>query len=140
MKEEDLNYIAALEKAIKKKYGDDAIQNPAKFWDETKEKSYLRQLKDFVEKQRKYEASSESENVKGVLVNIFGGIVRCDLIADGIIGAVEEVGIKVPVVVSLEGNNADLGAEKLASSGLNLIPAEGLTDAAQKIVTAVGAK
>ena len=68
MKEEDLNYIAALEKAIKKKYGADAIQNPAKFWDEIKEKSYLRQLKDFVEKQRKYEASSESENVKGVLI------------------------------------------------------------------------
>jgi len=68
MKEEDLNYIAAVEKAIKKKYGDDAIQNPAKFWDEIKEESYLRQLKDFVEKQRKHEASAESENVKGVLI------------------------------------------------------------------------
>lgn len=78
-------------------------------------------------------------NVKGVLVNIFGGIVRCDLIADGIIGAVTEVGIKVPVVVRLEGNNAELGAEKLNSSGLNIISANGLTDAAQKIVAAVAA-
>ena len=77
-------------------------------------------------------------NVKGVLVNIFGGIVRCDLIAEGIIGAVEDVGIKVPVVVRLEGNNAELGAKKLAESGLNILPAQGLTDAAKKIVTAVG--
>lgn len=78
--------------------------------------------------------------VKGVLVNIFGGIVRCDLIADGIIGAVSEVGIKVPVVVRLEGNNADLGAKKLRESGLNIIAAESLTDAAVKIVSAVGGK
>ena len=76
--------------------------------------------------------------VKGVLVNIFGGIVRCDLIADGIIGAVAEVGIKIPVVVRLEGNNADLGAKKLRESGLNITPADGLTDAAEKIVKAVG--
>lgn len=77
------------------------------------------------------------EKVKGVLVNIFGGIVRCDLIADGIIAAVSEVGIQVPVVVRLEGNNADLGAQKLTKSGLNIIPANGLTDAAKKIVSAV---
>jgi succinyl-CoA synthetase beta subunit len=77
-------------------------------------------------------------NVKGVLVNIFGGIVRCDLIADGIIAAVKDVGVTVPVVVRLEGNNADLGAQKLKESGLNLIPAEGLTHAAQAIVKAVG--
>lgn len=77
-------------------------------------------------------------NVKGVLVNIFGGIVRCDLIAEGIIGAVSEVGIEVPVVVRLEGNNADLGAQKLSESGLNIIPAQGLTDAAKQIVQAVG--
>ncbi|MDD3447443.1 MAG: ADP-forming succinate--CoA ligase subunit beta [Gammaproteobacteria bacterium] len=76
--------------------------------------------------------------VKGVLVNIFGGIVRCDLIADGIIGAVEQVGVKVPVVVRLEGTNAELGAKKLEESGLNLIAANGLTDAAEKIVAAVG--
>ena len=77
------------------------------------------------------------ENVKAVLVNIFGGIVRCDLIADGIIAAVKEVGVKVPVVVRLAGNNAELGSRKLAESGLNIIPADGLTDAAQKVVKAV---
>lgn len=75
--------------------------------------------------------------VKGVLVNIFGGIVRCDLIADGIIGAVQKTGIQVPVVVRLEGNNAELGAQKLKDSGLNLMPATGLKDAAEKIVSAV---
>ncbi len=75
--------------------------------------------------------------VKGVLVNIFGGIVRCDLIADGIIGAVGEVGIKVPVVVRLEGNNAELGAKKLAESGLNIIAASGFSDAAKRIVECV---
>lgn len=79
------------------------------------------------------------EKVKGVLVNIFGGIVRCDLIADGIIGAVKEVAIKVPVVVRLEGTNAKEGAEKLTQSGLNLIPADSLADAADKIVKVVGA-
>ena len=68
MSEKDLNYIAALEKAIKKKYGDDAIQNPAKYWDEDKEKDYLQQLKDFVDKQRKYELEAEPENVNGVLI------------------------------------------------------------------------
>ena len=75
--------------------------------------------------------------VKGILVNIFGGIVRCDLIADGIIAAVSEVGISVPVVVRLEGNNADLGAKKLAESGLNITPAQGFADAAKAIVDAV---
>lgn len=79
-------------------------------------------------------------NVKGILVNIFGGIVRCDLIADGIIGAVKEVEVKVPVVVRLEGNNADLGAEKLKSSGLNIISATSLSDGAQKIIQAVEGK
>ena len=77
--------------------------------------------------------------VKGVLLNIFGGIVRCDLIADGIIGAVKEVDIKVPVVVRLEGTNAKEGIEKLANSGLNLLSAANLATAAEKIVTAVGA-
>ena len=75
-------------------------------------------------------------NVKAVLVNIFGGIVRCDLIAEGIIGAVKEVGVKVPVVVRLEGNNADLGSKLLAQSGLNIIAATSLTDAAQRVVAA----
>lgn len=80
------------------------------------------------------------QNVKAVLVNIFGGIVRCDLIAEGIIGAVEEVGVKVPVVVRLEGNNAPLGRLKLAESGLNIITASSLTEAAQKVVFAVEEK
>ena len=76
------------------------------------------------------------DNVKAVLVNIFGGIVRCDLIAEGIIGAVEEVGVEVPVVVRLEGNNAELGSKVLADSGLNIIAATSLTDAAQQAVKA----
>lgn len=80
------------------------------------------------------------DNVKAVLVNIFGGIVRCDLIADGIIGAVEEVGVKVPVVVRLEGNNAELGSKRLAESGLNIIAAESLTDAAVSAVKAAEGK
>ena len=77
-------------------------------------------------------------NVKAVLVNIFGGIVRCDLIAEGIIGAVEEVGVKVPVVVRLEGNNAELGGKLLEQSGLNIIAANSLKHAAQQVVTAAG--
>lgn len=81
------------------------------------------------------------DNVKAVLVNIFGGIVRCDMIAEGVIGAVAEVGVKVPVVVRLEGNNADLGRAKLAESGLNIIAATSLTDAAKQVVAAAeGAK
>ncbi len=76
------------------------------------------------------------DSVKAVLVNIFGGIVRCDLIADGVMGAVAEVGVKVPVVVRLEGNNAELGAKLLAESGLNIIAATSLTDAAQAVVKA----
>ncbi len=78
--------------------------------------------------------------VQAVLVNIFGGIVRCDMNAEGIIGAVKEVGVKVPVVVRLEGNNAELGARKLADSGLNIIAATSLTDAAQQVVKAAEAK
>ncbi|MFL0809713.1 MAG: ADP-forming succinate--CoA ligase subunit beta [Agarilytica sp.] len=76
--------------------------------------------------------------VSAVLINIFGGIVRCDLIAEGVIGAVEEVGVKVPVVVRLEGNNAELGAKVLADSGLNIIAATSLTDAAEQVVKAAG--
>jgi succinyl-CoA synthetase beta subunit len=79
------------------------------------------------------------KNVKAILVNIFGGIVRCDLIADGIIGAVSEVGTNLPVVVRLEGNNAELGAKKLSESGLNIIAAESFTDAAKKVVQVAGA-
>ncbi|MDX1810635.1 MAG: ADP-forming succinate--CoA ligase subunit beta, partial [Gammaproteobacteria bacterium] len=76
-------------------------------------------------------------NVKAVLVNIFGGIVRCDMIAEGIVGAVKEVGVQVPVVVRLEGNNADKGREILTHSGVDIIAAEGLKDAAEKAVAAV---
>jgi succinyl-CoA synthetase beta subunit len=78
------------------------------------------------------------DKVKAVLINIFGGIVRCDLIAEGVIGAVEEIGVKVPVVVRLEGNNAELGRKVLADSGLNIIAATSLTDAAQQAVKAAG--
>ena len=78
------------------------------------------------------------DNVQAVLINIFGGIVRCDLIAEGVIGAVEEVGVTIPVVVRLEGNNAELGRQVLADSGLNIIAATSLTDAAQQVVAAAG--
>ncbi len=78
------------------------------------------------------------DQVRAVLVNIFGGIVRCDLIAEGIIGAVEEVGVDVPVVVRLEGNNAELGAKKLAESGMNIVAAESFDDAAEQVVKAAG--
>lgn len=79
-----------------------------------------------------------NENVSAILVNIFGGIVRCDLIAQGIISAVKEVGVMIPVVARLEGTNVRKGREILAESGLDIIAASDLTDAAQKIVAAVG--
>ena len=75
--------------------------------------------------------------VKGILVNIFGGIMKCDVIAEGVIAAVKEVGLTVPLVVRLEGTNVDLGKAIIAKSGLNVIPADDLDDAAQKIVAAV---
>ncbi len=77
-----------------------------------------------------------NDSVEAILVNIFGGIVRCDLIAEGIISAVKEVGVSVPVVVRLEGTNVDKGRELLANSGLDIIAAEDLTDAAKKAVAA----
>ncbi len=76
-------------------------------------------------------------NVKAILVNIFGGIMRCDIIGEGIITAVKEVGMKIPVVVRLEGTNVDLGKKMLRESGLNIISAENLTDAAKQAVKAV---
>ncbi|MEZ5898712.1 MAG: ADP-forming succinate--CoA ligase subunit beta [Hyphomicrobiaceae bacterium] len=76
-------------------------------------------------------------SVKGILVNIFGGIMRCDTIAEGVIAAVKEVGLKVPLVVRLEGTNVELGKKIISESGLNVIPADDLDDAAQKIVAAV---
>ncbi len=75
--------------------------------------------------------------VKGILVNIFGGIMKCDVIAEGVIAAVKEVGLQVPLVVRLEGTNVDLGKAIIAKSGLNVIPADDLNDAAKKIVKAV---
>lgn len=76
-------------------------------------------------------------NVKGILVNIFGGIMKCDIIAEGVIAASKDVGLKVPLVVRLEGTNVELGKKILAESGLNITPANDLTDAAQKIISAV---
>ena len=76
-------------------------------------------------------------NVKGILVNIFGGIMRCDIIAEGVVAAVREVGLKVPLVVRLEGTNVDLGKTILNDSGLNVIAANDLADGAEKIVQAV---
>jgi succinyl-CoA synthetase beta subunit len=75
--------------------------------------------------------------VKGILVNIFGGIMKCDVIAEGVVAAVKEVGLKVPLVVRLEGTNVDLGKKIISQSGLNVLPADNLDDAAQKIVKAV---
>jgi succinyl-CoA synthetase beta subunit len=76
-------------------------------------------------------------NVKGILVNIFGGIMRCDVIAEGVVAAVKDSGLKVPLVVRLEGTNVELGKKIIAESGLNVVSAEDLDDAAQKIVKAV---
>jgi len=76
-------------------------------------------------------------NVKGILVNIFGGIARCDILAEGVVAAVKEVGLKVPLVVRLEGTNAELGKKIINESGLNVIAANDLSDGAEKIVKAV---
>jgi succinyl-CoA synthetase beta subunit len=75
--------------------------------------------------------------VKGILVNIFGGIMRNDVIAEGVIAAVKDVGLKVPLVVRLEGTNVELGKKIIADSGLNVLSADDLDDAAQKVVAAV---
>jgi succinyl-CoA synthetase beta subunit len=72
----------------------------------------------------------DDKNVQVVLINIFGGIMRCDIIAEGIIAAVKEVGIKIPIVVRLEGTNVDLGKKLLQTSGLNIMAANTLTEAA----------
>ncbi len=76
------------------------------------------------------------KNVKGVLINIFGGIMRCDIIAKGVVAAVREMGLSIPVVVRLEGTNVDLGTQILRESGLKITPADGLADAAKKAVEA----
>jgi succinyl-CoA synthetase beta subunit len=80
---------------------------------------------------------TSDHNVKGILVNIFGGIMKCDVIAEGVVAAVKEVGLKVPLVVRLEGTNVDLGKKIIAESKLNVVPADDLDDAAQKVVKAV---
>ena len=77
------------------------------------------------------------KNVKGVLINIFGGIMRCDIIATGVVNAVKEIGIKVPVVVRLEGTNVEEGKAILKNSGLAVIPADGMKDAAEKIIASL---
>jgi len=79
------------------------------------------------------------EKVKGILVNIFGGIMKCDVIATGVIEAAKQVGVKVPLVVRLEGTNVELGKKLLAESGVNIVSADGMADAAEKIVKAVQA-
>ena len=76
-------------------------------------------------------------NVKGILVNIFGGIMRCDIIAEGVVAAARELGIKVPLVVRLEGTNVEQGKKIMADSGLAIVPANDLGDAAKKITDAV---
>jgi succinyl-CoA synthetase beta subunit len=80
---------------------------------------------------------SSDPKVKGILVNIFGGIMKCDIIAEGVVAAVNEAGLKIPLVVRLEGTNVDLGKKIIKESGLNVVPADNLDDAAQKIVNAV---
>ena len=77
------------------------------------------------------------DKVEGILVNIFGGIMKCDVIATGVIAAAKQIGVKVPLVVRLEGTNVDLGKKMLAESGLNIVSADGMADAAEKIVKAV---
>jgi len=77
-------------------------------------------------------------NVKAVLINIFGGIMRCDIIATGVVDAVKEIGIEVPVVVRLEGTNVEEGKAILKNSGLAIIPADGMKDAAEKVIAALG--
>src|SRR5205814_9385170 len=77
-------------------------------------------------------------HVKGILVNIFGGIMDCNVIATGIVAAVRETGLKLPLVVRLEGNNVQAGKKTLAESGLTIISADSMSDGAQKVVEAVG--
>ena len=85
---------------------------------------------------RAFKLILSSDKVKAILVNIFGGIVRCDLIAEGIIQAVKEVGLTLPVVVRLQGTNVEAGREMLAKSGMNIMAADDLTDAAKMAVAA----
>ena len=81
--------------------------------------------------------SFADDKVEGILVNIFGGIMKCDVIATGVIEAAKQIGVEVPLVVRLEGTNVELGKQLLAESGLNIVSADGMADAAEKIVKAV---
>jgi succinyl-CoA synthetase beta subunit len=85
-----------------------------------------------------FEMILSSPHVKGIFINIFGGIMQCDVIAEGVVAATKELGLKVPLVVRLEGNNVDKGKKILAESGLAIQPADNMADGAQKIVAAVG--
>ena len=78
-----------------------------------------------------------NKKVKALFINIFGGILRCDVLAQGIVDAVKEVDVKIPIVVRLEGTNVDLGKQILAKSGLKIVPADNLADAAKKITDEV---
>src|SRR3989440_9094058 len=84
-----------------------------------------------------YKILTADPNVKGILVNIFGGIMKCDIIAEGVVSAVKEVSLEVPLVVRLEGTNVDLGKDIIARSNLDVTSADDLDDAPQKIVRAV---
>ena len=86
---------------------------------------------------RAFKIILSDDNVKGILVNIFGGIMRCDIIAEGVVAAAKEVSLAVPLVVRLEGTNVDLGKQIMADSGLPIISADNLADAAEKVVNAV---
>ena len=88
--------------------------------------------------QKAFELILQDKNVTAILVNIFGGIMKCDIIAEGVVGAAKELGIKVPLVVRLEGTNVNLGKKILGESGLDIIPADDLADAASKVVKAAG--
>lgn len=79
------------------------------------------------------------ENVKAVLINIFGGIVRCDMVASGVVAAAKNLGVSIPIVARLEGTNVEAGREILANSGIGIIPAQGMADAAEKAVSAANA-
>jgi succinyl-CoA synthetase beta subunit len=87
-----------------------------------------------------FEIILQDPNVQGILVNIFGGIMDCDVIAKGIVAAVKQTGLKLPLVVRLEGNNVAAGKKTLADSGLTIISADSMADAAKKVVQAVGNK
>ena len=86
--------------------------------------------------QKAFEIILEDENVKAILVNIFGGIMKCDIIAEGVVAAAKELELKVPLVVRLEGTNVNLGKKILSESGLAITPADDLADAAKKVVEA----